>query len=154
MRRSGERAFSRSKQEAIPEDAGNSIPFGCSVVVLTKFAQIAQDNPMSWENENWPTAGGPANRLMDKVALGQRAFYNRTHENIYKVFCHIFHEQTKLWCSIDKWGFMRPTKDLDWIDDQGQPTKIDRPDWKRALDPHWDLNPWNYEPGTSTYLKL
>jgi len=101
---------------------------------------VTRNNPMSWENENWPSK---SKFLMNYLALGQCAFNNRTNENIYKVFCEIFGE-TKLWCSIDKWGFMRATKDLLWLDDEGRPCKIDRPDWRKSLLPHWDCNPWVY----------
>jgi hypothetical protein len=66
--------------------------------------------------------------------------------------------QTKLWCTIDKWGLMRGSKDLVWrqgtsrapsaADEASVETEtmtVDRPDWRWNLHPHWDWNPWVYQ---------
>ena len=75
---------------------------------------------MTWENYNWPSK---SKFLMNNLALGQQAFNNRTNENIYKVYTHILGTH-KLWCSIDKWGFMRGTSKLRWKNEQGEEIKV------------------------------
>jgi hypothetical protein len=74
--------------------------------------------------------------LSSKQAFGQLAFENRTNKNIYKVFCEIFGEH-RLWCTIDKWGVMRGTKNL-----QINGNVEDRDQWRYELKLHWDANPW------------
>jgi len=102
--------------------------------------QLSRNDPSTWEQCNWPS---PGKFLTNLPAFGQKAFENRTNENIYKVFCEIFKEK-RLWCSIDKWGIFRGTKDLSFKDENGNTVIMDRPDWRHQLRPHWDVNPWKH----------
>lgn len=49
---------------------------------------------------------------MKDLALAQKAFDNRTHPNLYKVFCAIF-GTSHLYTYIDHWGIMRGTQALE-----------------------------------------
>jgi len=62
---------------------------------------------------------------------------------MYKIWCNIFKE-TKLWCSIDKFGIFRGTINLPFKDENENIKLIERPDWRFNLKPHWDINPWVY----------
>jgi len=102
--------------------------------------KVRRDEEESWESDNWPTQ---SKFLFARPGFGQKAFDNRTNENIYKVFCNIF-GRTDLLTSIDFWGVMRGTKDLFISQYDGTIQKCDRPDWRYQLKPHIDWNPWVY----------
>jgi len=59
-------------------------------------------------------------------------------------FFQIFIMKKKLLCSIDKWGLLRGTKNLKFINEDGNIVIQDRPEWFYELKMHWDLNPWLY----------
>eukprot|EP01118_Nematostelium_gracile_P003863 TRINITY_DN1449_c0_g1_i1.p1 TRINITY_DN1449_c0_g1~~TRINITY_DN1449_c0_g1_i1.p1 ORF type:complete len:349 (-),score=86.91 TRINITY_DN1449_c0_g1_i1:43-1089(-) len=101
-----------------------------------KVAQIDRNDPSTWESCNWPSG---SKFLTSTPCFGQKAFENRTNENIYKIFKAIYNEE-KLWCSIDKWGIFRGTKDLPFMED-GEIVYKERSDWRYNLRNHWDLNP-------------
>jgi len=51
----------------------------------------------------------------------------------------------KLWSSIDNWGLMRGTRNLNFSDSNSEEHElVDRVDWKQNLKNHWDVNPWVY----------
>jgi len=114
------------------EDA-NSNPNGHQI------KKVSLVDPSTWERENWPSKG---KFMFSNCAFGQKAFDNRTNGNVYQVFCNLFQEN-KLWCSIDKWGVMRGTKNMKFIEN-GETVFRDRPDWHYELKMHWDVNPWLY----------
>ena len=86
---------------------------------------VDRNDPSTWEQEFWPT--------FDKYLVGyattQNAFYNRTHSNLHNAFSNIFGTD-QLVSLIDRWGIMRPSRH--------------RKEWRIQLEPHMDVNPWNY----------
>eukprot|EP01027_Heterolobosea_sp_BB2_P013266 GEZU01019134.1.p1 GENE.GEZU01019134.1~~GEZU01019134.1.p1 ORF type:complete len:255 (-),score=91.06 GEZU01019134.1:106-870(-) len=96
--------------------------------------KVDRFDPATWDTANWPDKG---KFLTKDPTFGPRAFENRTNPTLYKVFCDIFRDE-KLWCSMDKWGFMRGTKDLKFVerDEAGNiiSEKVeDRPQWRWEL---------------------
>jgi len=102
--------------------------------------KIDRHDPMTWETVNWPYEG---KFLINTPAFGQCAFNNRTCDPMYKIWCNIFKE-TKLWCSIDKFGIFRGTVNLPFKDASENIELRERPEWRFNLKPHWDINPWVY----------
>ncbi len=95
-------------------------------------------DPGSWSDHNWPEG---FKFLLPRRAFHQQAFQNRTHKNIYKVFSEIWQE-TRLRTSIDYWGIVRGTTDLNMGEVNGEPYFENHPEWSEHLPPHWDYNPW------------
>jgi len=105
-------------------------------------ARVDPKKPESWINVNWDKVyGGSYNAkkgfLGNTVAFTPAAWNNRQNPNIYKAFSIIF-KQKDLWVKLDRFGFMRPTRQL--ID--GDKT-VDHRDWETSRNwVHWDQNPW------------
>jgi len=75
--------------------------------------------------------------LGSNLALSPAAWNNRQNPNIYKSFCAIF-KQKDLWVKLDRYGFMRPTRQLISGDNT-----VDQIDWETSHNwVHWDQNPW------------
>jgi len=75
--------------------------------------------------------------LGSNLAVSPAAWNNRQNPNIYKAFCAIF-KQKDLWVKLDRYGFMRPTRQLI----SGDKT-VDKIDWETSHNwVHWDQNPW------------
>jgi len=103
--------------------------------------KIDRWDPTTWEQENWPNR----KKFLTKFpALTPLAFQNRTHPNLYSVFCEIF-KRKDLWTSIDCWGVMRGTKNLTFIEGNKESYLAERDDWRWSLRLHWDYNPWQLE---------
>jgi len=99
-------------------------------------AAVNRDDPSTWDDVNWPGSG---KYLFDDPGFTQSSFDIRTHKNIYILFKNIFGGNPKLYTSIDAWGLMRGTRDL-----QIGGELVERPSWRWDLDPHWDVDPWNH----------
>ena len=126
------------------------------------------NDPMTWEDGNWPCAG--RHLVGDFPALTQRAMANRTHPNVYRFYQQLLRSD-RILCHVDCWGVMRGTAQLRWPlppGDSGMGTAppamirpppadakaaaeeeeehyyIDRPEWRSHLAPHWDVHPWWY----------
>jgi len=88
------------------------------------------------------------------ITEGKKAFHNRQNPIMYEVFKNIMGHK-ELWSSIDRYGIMRPTKNVpsgklqpiaprtEATDPSGTLISSDREEWKTTvLWLHWDLNPW------------
>lgn len=77
---------------------------------LSVPSYTAQDDPATWESENWPA---PQNKfLIARPAQTQQSYNNRTHPNLYRSYRTIYGERVPLLTYIDHWGIMRGTKDV------------------------------------------
>ena len=63
----------------------------------------------TWDDTHFPTSREGFFGLV--VAEGKQAFLNRQNPIMYKVFENIMHKKN-LWVSIDRYGVMRPTKNV------------------------------------------
>jgi len=100
---------------------------------------------------------------------------NRQNENLYKVFSNLYGhayqtkcgnggegESMKLWVSFDRYGVMRPTRDIpvpydfDNVEEATRNAKelLQRDSWKGSLSVHWDCNPWKFLESTIASAKL
>lgn len=104
---------------------------------------VDPSKPQTWENENFTTR--EKNKFLTNApALTPNAFKNRCNPKIFNIYAKIF-QREDLWCNIDNWGLFRGTKDLTFIDEEGNKTIQDRDDWRWELKLHWDQNPWLLE---------
>eukprot|EP00494_Astrolonche_serrata_P014123 UN14253 len=74
--------------------------------------------------------------MFPEAIFSKQSFINRAHPKIYECFKMIFGTQ-KLHVNIDSYGFARGTRNLIMND-----KIVNRKDWKCALNPHWDINPF------------
>jgi len=75
--------------------------------------------------------------LGNNLAITPSAWNNRQNPNIYKAFCTLF-KQKDLWVKLDRFGFMRPTRQL-----ISGNTTVDKVEWETTHNwVHWDQNPW------------
>lgn len=88
---------------------------------------IEINNPFSFTNENWPSC---RRFVTDDPAMTHQAIKNRTNILIETSFKKIFNTD-KLLVNMDGWGVMRPS--------------IGHPEYRNNLDPHLDVNPWDYK---------
>ena len=99
---------------------------------MGKEVPVDPADPSTWEDANWPCG----KRLVDFPAVSQCALANRTHPNLYQFYRHLL-GTAHVAGNVDVWGVMRGTAMLPG----GMP---DRPEWRKQLPPHWDVNPWWY----------
>jgi len=73
--------------------------------------------------------------------FSKEACKNRQNPDVYNVFKNIL-GRDKLWVSHDRFGVLRPTKDI-VIPTELKENTINKPSWK-TIDYwlHWDMNPW------------
>lgn len=70
---------------------------------------------------------------------GHQAMKNRQNETIFKAF-QLLYNRSDLWTAFDRFGFMRPTKQVKFSESEVK----DMEDWKtRDKWIHFDLNPWD-----------
>jgi len=119
--------------------------------------KVNRNDSNTWVNDIFP--GNPMGIVGGNECLrGKYCWQNRQNPNIYSVFSNLYGSKT-LWSSIDRWGFMRPTKNVPMgkLPEGGKVrTEVnaetspdleakDHPDWKtKKLWLHWDLNPWKW----------
>jgi hypothetical protein len=82
----------------------------------------------SFTDENWPSC---RRFVTDAPAMTLQAMKNRTNPLLESAFLKIFGTQKQLIVSMDGWGVMRPS--------------IGHPEYRNNLDPHLDVNPWDYK---------
>jgi len=118
-----------------------------------KNNKVARNNSLTWENTHFPTSQEGFFGL--EIATTKQAFLNRQNETFYKVCSKILGKKN-LWISIDRYGIMRPTKNISVgkfssektdrisgvdVENSQLPTK-DFLHWKtKSQWLHWDLNP-------------
>jgi ectoine hydroxylase-related dioxygenase (phytanoyl-CoA dioxygenase family) len=109
---------------------------------IFEVARVDPNKPESWINVNWDKVYGSSYNakkgfLGNNIALTPAAWKNRENENIYKAYGAIL-KQKDLWIKLDRFGFMRPTRQL-----ISGNTTVDRVDWETSRNwVHWDQNPW------------
>ncbi|CAF1414000.1 unnamed protein product [Adineta ricciae] len=110
--------------------------------------KIDKNDSSTWEDANWPIQmglkdGGFISHMSDVAT--KMCWENRQHPNIVKLF-QILLQQDDLWVKFDRYGFMRPTKDIPFTNkDNNSITIEDRPEWRSKPNwLHWDQNPWKY----------
>lgn len=97
-----------------------------------------KNDPRTWtiKDNGWPVMAN-VGLLGADTSFDKQALLNRFNPNIYKVFSKIY-KTDKLWCSFDRYGFIRPTKNIDM---GGK--KIDKLEWKTTEKwLHLDMNPY------------
>jgi len=109
---------------------------------IFSLAGVDPTKPETWLHKDWKAiykTNYNANKgfLGYDVGLSQAAWNNRQHPDVYKAFCTIF-KQKDLWAKMDRFGFMRPTRDL-----LSNDTKVNKVEWETDRNwVHWDQNPW------------
>jgi len=110
-----------------------------------------RNDSSTWVSTHFPTSSEGFFGLV--VTEGKQAIVNRQNEKFYGI-CKNILGQDKLWVSFDRYGIMRPTKNVPVgnlpeqkyrtvaFDDRGILPVKDFPEWKTHLELHWDLNPW------------
>ena len=63
------------------------------------------------------------------AASGRMAWSNRLSDNMYKAYATLLGTE-KVVVSLDRYGIMRPTKDIAFPNEEGEPTIEDRPKWR------------------------
>jgi len=104
---------------------------------------VNPNKPELFHKINWKIPYGSGYNMMRGFlgydpAITQAPWNNRQHPELYSVFANIL-QQKNLWAKVDRYGFMRPTRDI--IGPDGE--KVDMPSWRtddRFV--HWDQNPW------------
>ncbi len=106
----------------------------------SEFVAPDRNNPLTWT----PNHGYPAMEnvgiLGTKVALQRSAMENRQNELVYTVFSHLLNGERQLLVSMDRFGVIRPTKQVlmaDGVTRQDFPRYGTREKWM-----HWDMNPF------------
>eukprot|EP01112_Ceratiomyxa_fruticulosa_P021056 TRINITY_DN7331_c0_g2_i1.p1 TRINITY_DN7331_c0_g2~~TRINITY_DN7331_c0_g2_i1.p1 ORF type:complete len:347 (-),score=65.40 TRINITY_DN7331_c0_g2_i1:74-1114(-) len=134
--------------DALTEDEINATinEMWVDLTLLGKTGNIDRNNPNTWENVNWPTAFNIAERgflsFDDDVHLKQ-SWNNRQNPRIYSVFKNIW-KRPDLWVKLDRYGVMRPTKNVPLRNEEGQVVLTDKPEWQTKSNwLHWDQNPWS-----------
>lgn len=107
--------------------------------LIKQKSTVNRHNPDTWDS--WPSGIfgfiNPTNDFKLKTA-----YENRQNENLVRLFQLLLNEKA-LWVSIGRFGIMRPTKNVKFIDGRVE----DKPEWKTTESwLHWDQNPWS-EPG-------
>jgi len=116
---------------------------------------VSRNNSETWTNFPRSQVG----IIRDDPCIGPQAWRNRQNPNLVKVFTKIMGKE-QLWVSIDRFGLMRPTKNvpvgnLDPVEirnnvkdnDKNLPLQ-DFDEWKTVpLWLHWDLNPYLWTTG-------
>eukprot|EP01127_Copromyxa_protea_P005205 TRINITY_DN150_c1_g1_i3.p1 TRINITY_DN150_c1_g1~~TRINITY_DN150_c1_g1_i3.p1 ORF type:complete len:344 (-),score=46.68 TRINITY_DN150_c1_g1_i3:72-1103(-) len=130
----------------------------------TTGCKVDRNDSSTWSKDYFPA--NAVGILGSGPAFGPCTWRNRQNPNIYKIFSTIY-GTPKLWVSLDRWGLMRPTKNVPIgkldevrarttvegleIKGRGLGTKPgeepqiveDHRAWRtRPLWIHWDLNPW------------
>eukprot|EP01080_Neovahlkampfia_damariscottae_P012488 gene12488-6236_t len=102
-----------------------------------KFEVVNRENPNTWTFEyGWPFQGAQG-LLGGSSSFHYQAFLNRLNPNVYESFSNILGTKD-LWTSIDRYGIMRPTKN---VKINGEIKDMEK--WKTTQKwLHWDLNPW------------
>lgn len=94
-----------------------------------KYVKI--DDPNTWVDEYW---GNYGKYKFPEPAMHDVAFKNRCNLKLYKFFSKLYGTK-HLHSSLDSFGVSRPTKNV-----LINGIRMDRPDWKCELPPHWDYN--------------
>jgi hypothetical protein len=115
--------------------------------------QIDRNDTMTWADGSWPKFIAKKGLLGGDISKGPIAFQNRQNPKLYEAF-KVLYGQPDLWVSIDRYGAMRPTKNVPIgkldpvrlrVDTSGAKEGIEHKDmssWKTTpLWLHWDLNP-------------
>ncbi|KAL6041506.1 Phytanoyl-CoA dioxygenase [Balamuthia mandrillaris] len=143
-----------------PEDCDRTID-EIWQLVSNSFPGLEKEDPHSWERLGKGGAGIVGMDIVD----GVMAWTNRQNANLYKAFSLVLGTK-KLMVSMDRYGMMRPTKNIPFpsrqeegteekgkkkeeekeeADKEGGLRREDRPEWKtRSAWVHWDLNPWGW----------
>ena len=101
------------------------------------FKPVQKNDPLTWEIKNGFMCS-KSGLLGTDSSFTKMSWENRTNEAVYNAFCNIL-ENKDLWCSVDRYGLMKPTKNIKLLDG----SKVDKPEWKTTEKwLHWDMNPW------------
>lgn len=104
---------------------------------IEKPGKLERDKPDTWKN--FPS-GSQVGILGNTLPGDVFAWGLRQHPRLHQAYATVLHE-TDLMVSLDRYGFMRPTKAIRMADGE----VVDRPEWQSAAQWfHWDLNPWNH----------
>ena len=112
--------------------------------------KVDRNDPSTWLDSLWP---GPKRVGFSEVTVREQGWKNRENKNIHKIFSLLL-DRKDLWVSIDRYGIMRPTKNVPKgrippvecrtnVDVNNQEVAVeDKVEWRtnRAWT-HWDLNP-------------
>ena len=128
--------------------------------IWTYLPPLTRDDPLSWNT--WPKTGSERFGMPTyDVVTTQTALDNRLKLNTYKAFETVLSgretplldvendERLKLFVSHDRYGTMRPSKDL-FINGQVK----NMPQWKTNYNVHLDMDPWKYFDLLSNELSL
>ncbi|KAG2389245.1 hypothetical protein C9374_014645 [Naegleria lovaniensis] len=124
---------------------------------------LKREDISTWTNSNWPA-------MKEEGILGvppvftKQAMENRQNELLYHVFKEVT-GQEKLWVSMDRYGFFRPTKNVsvrypanhvkkkneegnnqteEGLKEEYITEVKDFPEYKSKRNVHFDRNPWSY----------
>ena len=101
-----------------------------------KKVKLTRNDVSTWE-EYWPMGKGGKGLVGNGVVTGKPAWANRQAENLYKAFSIVIGTDDLL-VSCDRYGFLRPTKDIPMGNQL-----VCKPEWTTTENwVHWDLNPW------------
>jgi len=101
-------------------------------------AHLERHNPLSWDK--FP-GHGKLGMFPNDSAFFKSACEIRQNPDIYEVFKNIYGEE-KLWTSFDRFGVLRPTKNIPLVKLK---STINKPEWKsQPARLHFDMNPWYY----------
>eukprot|EP01100_Stratorugosa_tubuloviscum_P001876 TRINITY_DN1427_c0_g1_i1.p1 TRINITY_DN1427_c0_g1~~TRINITY_DN1427_c0_g1_i1.p1 ORF type:complete len:353 (-),score=94.53 TRINITY_DN1427_c0_g1_i1:3-1061(-) len=98
-------------------------------------------NVLSW-NTKFPGIASAGILSINPIFL-QAALENRQNENIYQVFSCLMERQDLL-VNHDRYGFFRPTKNVQIDNSNNIVPQTDFPQWKTKTNLHLDMNPWRY----------
>jgi len=108
--------------------------------------KIDREDPTTWTNDSWPEPS-ILGILGNEPTFKKVSWEIRQNPRVYQPFADIMGIK-ELWASIDRYGIMRPTRNVPTkkIEDGKEIIKReDRLEWKTFSSwLHWDLNPWHW----------
>eukprot|EP00003_Mantamonas_plastica_P032409 TRINITY_DN879_c0_g1_i1.p1 TRINITY_DN879_c0_g1~~TRINITY_DN879_c0_g1_i1.p1 ORF type:complete len:391 (+),score=114.56 TRINITY_DN879_c0_g1_i1:167-1339(+) len=111
--------------------------------VETKGSGVDREDPSTWGNSHFPW-GAAIGMVGGDPTIGKQAWRNRIKPELYKAFS-FFSGHKELRVSVDRYGMLRPTKNVEMKNENGEVEIKDMEEWRTALKSiHWDLNPWYY----------
>jgi len=104
---------------------------------IEKPGKLERDKPETWTT--FPS-GAQVGMLGNFLPKDTFAWGLRQHPRLHQAYATVLNEED-LMVSLDRYGFMRPTKAVKMSDG----TVVDKPEWQSIAQWfHWDLNPWDY----------
>jgi hypothetical protein len=106
--------------------------------------EVTRDNPSSWDTPNLPRMAN-LGLVGTFPCCGPQAWSNRQNPQIYDV-ARTLMRRDDLWINFDRYGFMRPTRQIRFKKEDGIEEFCDKDDWKTVNGwIHWDISPWTFK---------